>query len=159
MILAQIRHFDLCCLVMGKQKISITHAQKKIRFESLSISNSFSSFLWLHDFSLWLWFISTGAGEVRRGEGHGEPHQRLRVPGVLGQDQGRSAGGVRDGHQGGAAGQEARQEGRLHCAIERQGTQGWVGRGGGRPGQVTPPLCVLWGTKLGTIDWGIIGRS
>lgn len=59
----------------------------------------------------------TGAGEVRGGQGHGQPHQRLRLPGVLGQDEGRRAGGVRDGHQGGAAGQEAGQEGRLQPAI------------------------------------------
>jgi len=62
--------------------------------------------------------VQSGAGEGGRGAGHDQPDQRLRLPGVLGQDEGRRAGGVRDGHQGGAAGQEARQEERLRPAIE-----------------------------------------
>ena len=69
-------------------------------------------------------FISTnvpGAREARGGPGHGEPHQRLRLPGVLGQDQGRRARGVWNGHQGGAAGSQAQEEGRLPPTVKRGG--------------------------------------
>lgn len=74
----------------------------------------------------------TGTGEVRGGEGHGAQDQRLWLPGVLGQDQGRREGGVRDGHQGSSAGQETMQEKRLRSALKLRLTRGGGRRGVGR---------------------------
>ena len=51
-----------------------------------------------------------GASEDRGGPGHGRTHRSFRIHGVLCQDQGRSAGGVRDGHQGGTAGTPRKEE-------------------------------------------------
>ncbi len=60
-----------------------------------------------------------GAGEAGGGPRHGQPHQCLRIHGVLRQKQGRRAGGVRDGHQGGAAGQEGQEEQQVPAAVNR----------------------------------------
>ena len=46
-----------------------------------------------------------GAGEARGGSDDGREDQRLRLPRVLGQEQGGRQGGLRDGHQGRAPGQ------------------------------------------------------
>ena len=46
------------------------------------------------------------AGETRGGPRHGREDQRIRLPRVFGQDEGGRPRGVRDGHQGGAAGEE-----------------------------------------------------
>lgn len=62
----------------------------------------------------------SGAGKAWGGQRHGQPHQCLWLPGVLSQDQGRCAGGVWDGHQSGAAGPQAQEEGRLPAAVRRR---------------------------------------
>ncbi|KAG9332404.1 hypothetical protein JZ751_014502, partial [Albula glossodonta] len=67
---------------------------------------------------------SLGASKARGGAGHGKPNQRVWLPGVFSQDQGRCAGSVRDGHKGGAAGQETWQEECLPAAIEEGGREG-----------------------------------
>lgn len=71
----------------------------------------------------------TGACEARGGEGHGQPHQCLRLPRMLCQDKRRREGGLRDGHQGRAAGQETWQEECVPAVIE---ASTWTGRRQGK---------------------------
>lgn len=66
-----------------------------------------------------------GAGEARGGKGHGQQNQCLWLPGVLGQDEGGGAGGVRDGHAGRPAGAQEQEAQRLPAAVS--------GRAGHRP--------------------------
>lgn len=104
----------------------------------------------------------TGTSEVRGGEGHGAQDQRLWLPGVLSQDQGWREGGVWDGHQGSATGQETMQERRLRSALklQLQLTQGCggVGGGGGRsqPRKNVPHLCLRC-HRFGLRWWSITG--
>ena len=63
-----------------------------------------------------------GQDEAGAGEGRGGPRRRregwsLRLPGVLGQEQGGCEGGVRDGHQGRPPGQEEEEE-EVHYLLE-----------------------------------------
>ena len=58
----------------------------------------------------------TGTGATGGRARHVRQDQRLRLPRVLGQDEGRRPRGVRDGHQGGAAGEETK-EGRLFNPV------------------------------------------
>lgn len=74
-------------------------------------------------------FVSTGACEARGGQGHGQPHQCLRLSRMLSQDKRRCEGGLRDGHQGRTAGQETWQEERVPAVIE---ASTWTGRRQGK---------------------------
>merc|ERR1711971_363372 len=59
-----------------------------------------------------------GAGEARGGPDDGREDQRLRLPRVLGQEQGGRQGGLRDGHQGGAPGEEEKEK-QVHHLLKR----------------------------------------
>lgn len=54
--------------------------------------------------------VCPGTSEVGGWAGHGQPDQCLWIHGVLGKDQGRCEGGVRDGHQGRATSQAGQEE-------------------------------------------------
>uniref|UniRef100_A0A8C3TS76 Uncharacterized protein n=1 Tax=Catharus ustulatus TaxID=91951 RepID=A0A8C3TS76_CATUS len=58
-----------------------------------------------------------GAGAHRGRPGHGHSHPGLRLPGVLGQDQGGRPGGLRDRHPGGPA-EALRHPERLHQLLQ-----------------------------------------
>ena len=52
----------------------------------------------------------TGTGETGGGKNRRREDQRVRIPRVLGKDQGRRPTGVRNGHQGGASDEEETED-------------------------------------------------